>query len=51
MCREARFTKGVKVLGSIDNLPFILPENKLDEIAVTLALQDYDRLEEIVNLL
>ncbi len=34
----------------IDNLPFILPENKLDEIAVTLALQDYDRLEEIVNL-
>ena len=43
--------KGVKVLGSIDNLPFILPENKLDEIAVTLALQDYDRLEEIVNLL
>lgn len=42
--------KGVKVLGSIDNLPFILPENKLDEIAVTLALQDYDRLEEIVNL-
>ena len=42
--------KGVKVLGSIDNLPFILPENKLDEIAVTLALQDYDRLEEIVDL-
>ena len=42
--------KGVKVLGSIDNLPFILPENNLDEIAVTLALQDYDRLEEIVNL-
>lgn len=42
--------KGVKVLGSIDNLPFILPENKLDEIAVTIALQDYDRLEEIVNL-
>ncbi len=38
------------MLGSIDNLPFILPENKLDEIAVTLALQDYDRLEEIVNL-
>lgn len=42
--------KGVKVLGSIDNLLYILPENKLDEIAVTLSLADYDRLEEIVNL-
>ncbi len=42
--------KGVKVLGSIDNLFVILPENKLDEIAVTLALQDYGRLEEIVSL-
>lgn len=30
--------KGVKVLGSIDNLLYILPENKLDEIAVTLSL-------------
>ena len=42
--------KGVKVMGSIDNLLYILPENKLDEIVVTLSLQDYDRLEEIVNL-
>lgn len=42
--------KGVKVLGSIDNLLYILPENKLDEIAITLSLQDYDRLEEIVAL-
>ncbi len=42
--------KGVKVLGSIDNLTYILPENKLDEIAITLALQDYGRLEEIVDL-
>ena len=42
--------KGVKVMGSIDNLLYILPENKLDEIAVTLSLSDYDRLEEIVNL-
>lgn len=42
--------KGVKVLGQIDNLMIILPENKLDEIAITLALQDYDRLEEIVDL-
>ena len=42
--------KGVKVLGKIDNLPIILPENKLDEIAITLALDDYGRLEEIVDL-
>lgn len=42
--------KGVKVLGRIDNLLYILPENKLDEIAVTLALEDYDRLEKIVDL-
>lgn len=42
--------KGVKVLGRIENLLYILPENKLDEIAVTLALEDYDRLEKIVDL-
>ncbi len=42
--------KGVRVLGAIDNLFYILPENKLDEIAVTLSLSDYDRLEEIVSL-
>lgn len=42
--------KGVKVLGRIDNLLYVLPENKLDEIAVTLALADYDRLERIVDL-
>lgn len=42
--------KGVKVLGSIGNLEYILPENKLDEIAITLALKDYDFLEEIVDI-
>ncbi len=42
--------KGVKVLGQVDNLFVILPESHLDEIAVTLALEDYDRLEEIVSL-
>lgn len=41
--------KGVKVLGSTGNLEFILPENKLDEIAITLSLKDYNRLEEIVD--
>lgn len=42
--------KGVKVIGRIENLLIILPENKLDEIAITLALEDYDHLEEIVGL-
>ncbi len=41
--------KGIKVLGSIDNLPLILPENKLDEIAITLPLGQYGRLKEIVG--
>ena len=42
--------RGVKVIGQIDNLFYILPENKLDEIAITLSLENYGRLEEIVNL-
>lgn len=42
--------RGVKVLGRVDNLHVILPENKLDEIAITLSLKDYDRLEEIVGI-
>lgn len=42
--------KGVKVVGTIGNLLYILPENKLDEIAITLSLNDYDRLEYIVDL-
>ncbi|MDE6925558.1 MAG: undecaprenyl-phosphate glucose phosphotransferase [Acetatifactor sp.] len=42
--------KGVKVLGTLGNLEIILPENKLDEIAVTLPLKDYDNLEEIVHI-
>ena len=42
--------KGVKVLGRIDNLMIILPENHLDEIAITLGLGEYYRLEEIVTL-
>ena len=42
--------RGVKVLGCIDNLLVILPENKLDEIVITLGLHQYARLEEIVAL-
>ncbi len=42
--------KGVKVLGRIENLLYILPQNKLDEIAITLSLKDYDHLERIVDM-
>ena len=41
--------RGVKVLGSLGNLEIILPENKLDEVAITLSLKDYDYLESIVS--
>ena len=42
--------KGVRVLGRIANLMVILPQNRLDEIAITLGLNEYYRLEEIVAL-
>jgi len=42
--------KGVKVLGRIANLMVILPENRLDEIAITLGLNEYHRLEKIVAM-
>lgn len=41
--------RGVKVLGRLGNLDIILPENKLDEVAITLSLKDYDYLESIVG--
>ena len=41
--------KGIKVVGRIDNLQYILPENKMDEIAIALPLKQYARLGEIVN--
>ncbi len=42
--------KGVKVLGRTGNLSYILPQSKLDEIAITLSLKDYDHLEQIVDM-
>ncbi len=42
--------RGVKVLGRIANLMVILPNSNLDEIAITLGLNEYYRLEEIVSL-
>lgn len=42
--------KGVKVIGRTENLTIILPENCLDEIAITLGLSEYHKLEHIVNM-
>lgn len=42
--------KGVKVIGRIENLLVILPQNHLDEIAITLGLNEYYKLEKIVSL-
>ena len=41
--------KGIEVIGEVDQIYKLLPENNLDEIAITLSLNDYDRLEEIVS--
>jgi Undecaprenyl-phosphate glucose phosphotransferase len=41
--------KDIKVIGNIEDLTIILPENKLDEIAITLSLDEYAKLERIVN--
>ena len=42
--------KGIKVLGSVENLELILPQNKLDEIIITLSINDYQNLEHIVKM-
>lgn len=48
--REEWSIKGSKVIGSIDNLLVILPQNQIDEIAITLGLDEYHKLEYIVNM-
>ena len=42
--------RGVKVLGRIANLMVVLPNSNLDEIAITLSLSEYYRLEQIVSM-
>lgn len=41
--------RGVRVLGNVDTLMDILSENTLDEIAITLGLSEYSKLEHIVE--
>lgn len=40
--------KGIPVLGVLDSLETILAGNSLDEIAITLGLNQYDKLEWVV---
>ena len=40
--------KGIRVIGQCDDLTRILPANELDEIAITLGLSEYSKLEHIV---
>ena len=42
--------RGVPVLGVLDALEIILGENSLDEIAITLGLNEYDKLQRIVSV-
>lgn len=42
--------KGIKVIGRVTDLMTLLPQNDLDEIAITLGLSEYHQLEEIVAL-
>ncbi len=41
---------GVKIIGTIDDLEYILEQNSLDEIAITLSLGEYEKLRRIVAL-
>lgn len=42
--------RGIKVLGRTENLTVILPENRLDEIVITLGLAEYHKLGRIVGM-
>ncbi len=42
--------KGIQVIGTIDQLESILADNKLDEIAITIRIEDYPILENIARI-
>ena len=49
--KEPGYTyKGIAVLGTTDELETILENNRLDEIALTLALREYYKLKRIVAI-
>lgn len=41
---------GAEVIGKTDDLLELLAENDLDEIAITLGLNEYNKLEKLVNM-
>ncbi len=41
---------GIKIIGNTEDLEYILEQNSLDEIAITLSLGEYDKLRHIVAL-
>ena len=47
---RGKMYKGIRVIGCVDDLTYILEQNSLDEIAITLSLAEYERLGYIVNL-
>ncbi len=42
--------KGIKVIGSIEELPDYLQSNEFEEIGITLSIDEYSKLSRIVNL-
>lgn len=42
--------RGIKVIGCVRDLEIILPENRLDEIAITLGLDEYHKLGKVVAM-
>lgn len=41
--------KKIEVVGTLEELPEYLSDNKFDEVAVALSIADYERLEELVT--
>lgn len=48
-CHIGSHYKGIEVLGKIDDLEEFLDNNNFDEIVITLKIEEYSRLREIVN--
>ncbi|MDO4554498.1 MAG: undecaprenyl-phosphate glucose phosphotransferase [Lachnospiraceae bacterium] len=42
--------RGVPIIGTIDELDHFLEENNLDEVAITLNIKEYEKLERIVAI-
>lgn len=47
LSREFEY-RGVPIVGTIDEVAHFLEENNLDEVAITLSIKEYDKLERIV---